>query len=326
MYKPFLHILFILFFSLPFEEGWGGAFAQQNLVPNPSFEDTTHCPLGLADMDAVSAWHSPTWGSPDLFHMCYNEPDMNVSVPENLLGSQWSRTGNAHAGIILSDFGTNEYREYIQCEISHPLKSGGRYIVSFFVSRSDKATKACDNIGAVLSSESISLLGNANLNHTPQVVSPQNQPIIESVNWTQIIDTMVANGGERYLTIGVFTDNAHTNWIEVEGAGQDEPYYYIDDVSVIQIIDSIDVPNVFTPNGDGNNDNFGITYSGYLEGELKIYDRWGTQVFSTAGIVLEWDGTRNGIDASAGVYYTLLEMKDSNNNRIVKKSFVHLLR
>ena len=68
-------------------------------------------------------------------------------------------------------------------------------------------------------------------------------------------------------------------------------------------------PNIFSPNGDGNNDYFKPVVNQSLAAlkEMMIYDRWGNLVFAAAGITdLEswqgWDGKFNGSDAVAGVY------------------------
>jgi len=39
------------------------------------------------------------------------------------------------------------------------------------------------------------------------------------------------------------------------------------------------VPNVFSPNGDGSNDEFLIYYQGFIKIELRIYDRWGLLIW-----------------------------------------------
>jgi len=57
----------------------------------------------------------------------------------------------------------------------------------------------------------------------------------------------------------------------------------------------IKVPNAFTPNGDGLNDEFRIMNAGILElMEFKIYNRWGELVFETNDITKGWDGTFKG--------------------------------
>ncbi|PHN07537.1 T9SS type B sorting domain-containing protein [Flavilitoribacter nigricans] len=61
-------------------------------------------------------------------------------------------------------------------------------------------------------------------------------------------------------------------------------------------------PNAFSPNDDGNNDRFRIFATDISSMELKIFDRWGNQVFSTADPDASWDGFWRNRPAAAGVY------------------------
>jgi gliding motility-associated-like protein len=75
--------------------------------------------------------------------------------------------------------------------------------------------------------------------------------------------------------------------------------------SVIFTIDDceLDLPNVFTPNGDGTNDTFGpLTNRGVERYELNVFDRWGTLMHRSL-TSQPWDGTHNGRPALEGVYF-----------------------
>lgn len=63
------------------------------------------------------------------------------------------------------------------------------------------------------------------------------------------------------------------------------------------------VPNVFTPNGDGNNDFFYLLTENVTELDLLIVNRWGNVMFQSTPTMLQWDGLVNGNEASAGVYF-----------------------
>jgi gliding motility-associated-like protein len=64
------------------------------------------------------------------------------------------------------------------------------------------------------------------------------------------------------------------------------------------------IPNAFSPDGDGVNDVFRVNYDGLsiFDFRLSIFDRWGGQVFSSKGIEIGWDGTKNGNHCPGGVY------------------------
>jgi gliding motility-associated-like protein len=85
--------------------------------------------------------------------------------------------------------------------------------------------------------------------------------------------------------------------------------------------DSLWVPNVFTPNGDSNNDVFKVktTLSNY---EMLILNRYGQEIFSAPGSSSPW----NGGDNPAGVYYWYVEYFDCAGKEKVQKGFVQLIR
>lgn len=62
-------------------------------------------------------------------------------------------------------------------------------------------------------------------------------------------------------------------------------------------------PNAFTPDGDGTNDTFGPKGNDLTRFEMTIFDRWGTEVFSTMDPLAPWNGDVNGGGAATtGVY------------------------
>ena len=63
------------------------------------------------------------------------------------------------------------------------------------------------------------------------------------------------------------------------------------------------VPNAFSPNGDGKNDEFGVVANGEIDFfEINIFNRWGQLIFNSNNQYEKWDGKINGKDAPMGVY------------------------
>jgi gliding motility-associated-like protein len=88
---------------------------------------------------------------------------------------------------------------------------------------------------------------------------------------------------------------------------------------------SIDIPNVFTPNGDGINDRFLLTNLQSQAAVLTLTDRWGRQMFQTRDLTQGWDGnTPNGTPAAEGEYFYLLRLGAGTQERILKGSFTLL--
>lgn len=82
------------------------------------------------------------------------------------------------------------------------------------------------------------------------------------------------------------------------------------DTLIVIVNEDFLLPNVFTPNGDGINDEFFITTSGLSEYKLEIYDRWGVKLFESAEPNVHWDGhTTSGAMCTDGTYYFILLAK-----------------
>jgi gliding motility-associated-like protein len=68
------------------------------------------------------------------------------------------------------------------------------------------------------------------------------------------------------------------------------------------------IPNIITPNNDGYNDKFRITYEGISEvKQIYIFNRWGEQIFASKDPDRAWDGTFNGVLCNPGVYVYVIE-------------------
>lgn len=75
----------------------------------------------------------------------------------------------------------------------------------------------------------------------------------------------------------------------------------------VQIAESyLAVPNVFTPNGDGKNDEFRVAYRSLKEFHCWVYNRWGKLVYQWSDPAKGWDGTINGRPAAEGAYYYVI--------------------
>jgi gliding motility-associated-like protein len=73
--------------------------------------------------------------------------------------------------------------------------------------------------------------------------------------------------------------------------------------------------NGFTPNGDGINDFWDIDNVIYYPNiTVEVYNRWGSQVFSSRGYTSEkrWDVTYTGKDVPIGTYYYIIRLNDGS--------------
>ena len=139
---------------------------------------------------------------------------------------------------------------------------------------------------------------------------------ISSIEWSPAIDISCVNCLEpvlspeeyRLYTVEVLTE---------EGCAVEHQLqiFVRDDRSIF-------TPNIFTPNGDGNNDRFMVyATDDYVSIEsFKIFDRWGELVFSNDQAQLNntddgWDGTFLNRELQAAVYTWYVELLDDKGNR-----------
>lgn len=214
--------------------------AQTNLVPNPSFENVVTCPnAGFTDISSAGNWYNPTGATPDYYNSCATDTTYGFSVPKNGLGYQKAKTGIAYAGLV--SMVQTDAREYIQTVLIDTLIAGTSYTVRFYVSIADSSSYAANNIGAYFSTNPVSATHSSVLPYTPQI---NNNHIINPLNdrfgWTEIFGSFIAQGGEKYITIGNFNNdfNTDTTFYSDGSTWLIGSYHYIDDVSVMETFPS----------------------------------------------------------------------------------------
>lgn len=95
----------------------------------------------------------------------------------------------------------------------------------------------------------------------------------------------------------------------------------------VDVFEFINIPNVFTPDGDGVNDQFYINSSGFKEFGIEIYNRWGLKVFEAGSATIKWDGRSTaGVELSDGTYYYILTAVSVTNKDYSTKGFINLMR
>jgi gliding motility-associated-like protein len=102
----------------------------------------------------------------------------------------------------------------------------------------------------------------------------------------------------------------------------------IDTATVDFYFCDIELPNVFTPNGDGNNDHFQMLFYGGLSSfECIIVNRWGNTIREYTNPAFQWDGTdENGNAMEEGVYFYIARTVTNAGDEIEKHGLVHLVR
>ena len=308
--------------------------AQVNLVPNYSFEKYDTCPDGLSYLTpSCDDWFNPIsemypppspqyspngWGSSDYYNYCSN--NVQSSIPQNFIGFQYPKTGYAYSGFLLiynDTFYSSKIKEYIEIKTINHLIRNKKYCLEFYYSIAEfnNGSNYLPFLISALISKNIIVRLYDTINNKPKdlLANPQINSILpifkDTVNWIKVSGTFIANGGEQYLTIGNFQN---TSMLQSK-----DLYVYIDDVKLYycgpdtteqETVDSLIVPNVFTPNGDGYNDKFIYKNQEQWEFETIIYNRWEVPVFNNKESQ-NWDGTFQAKKVSSGVYFYIIKAK-----------------
>jgi gliding motility-associated-like protein len=79
----------------------------------------------------------------------------------------------------------------------------------------------------------------------------------------------------------------------------------------VNVIQAPEIPNTFTPNGDGNNDFWEIKHlNSYKNCSVLVFGRGGQRVYQSIGYLTPWDGRFNGNELPVGVYYYIIDPKN----------------
>ncbi len=212
----------------------------QNLVVNPYFIPSKE-PRTEAQLYLAHGYSNPNRGTTDLFSRAASSH--SVGIPFNFTGTQEINGAEHYAGIIsyYSDLagqesGYGKYSEYLQVELREPLTAGASYQIGFDASLAESSGFA-STLGIYLSANQLSENNNSVLNLKPQFES--HQPLVEVKNWITVDTIYIASGGERYLTIGRFSNKIDT--VEKnQYANNRKAYYYLSNVIVAKVEPAVD--------------------------------------------------------------------------------------
>lgn len=217
----------------------------QNLVPNPSMEENTACPVTIGFQGFSKPLHWEKWNqSPEYFHACAGSlggVDTLIKVPLNGFGFQYALDGDAYVGMLAYGAlsGGISFREYVGCQLLEPLVVGTSYDLSFFTNVAFggsywSPTQACNNMGMLFTMEPniwtgsngppFALRNYAHL-HSTAIIS-------DTANWTLVSGSFVADSAYQYLVIGNFFSNALTDTMDLASDDYVDAYYFVDGVCV----------------------------------------------------------------------------------------------
>jgi len=133
----------------------------------------------------------------------------------------------------------------------------------------------------------------------------------------------------------IFNKNDHSFYLIVSDTGTTEIKLFAiskdgclnSSLKLIQVKDEhLFIPNAFTPNSDGLNENFKVVQTNMQQFYLKIMNRWGEILFETNNIYDGWDGTYKGNAVQADSYLYFVEAKGYSGKEYYRKGSITLIR
>jgi len=299
--------------------------AQVNLVQNPSFEIYSLCPDYVDQLNRCTGWTSFGY-SPDYFHPCYVSPGagfQDVSVPNNWAGYQQPSSGIAYAGFGAYTM-TSNYREFVGQTLSSPLILGAKYFCSFKVALAINPTQslvfATNKMGIKFSMVPYSGVNPAPLTNSAKVFSTA--IVTDTVNWTTIFGSFIADSAYQYLMIGNFFDNSQTDTLRITNTTfPPENYYYLDDICISS--DSLLALNYVYTDINEINENislnifpnpttsiFTVSTTGDRMKEIRIYNILGELIYRSE---IKSQNTTIDLNMQAkGIYFVKVTDLDKN--------------
>ncbi len=146
----------------------------------------------------------------------------------------------------------------------------------------------------------------------------ENAPLIQRYD-ADIDYTFTQSGVFHVQLYATFT--LGTDTIQYPEAGEAAPF-------VVNISESkLELPNAFTPNGDGINDTYKVKdgYQSIVSFRAAIFNRWGQKLYTWTDIDGGWDGTYRGSKVKDGTYFVVVEARGADGREYKIRKDVNIL-
>jgi gliding motility-associated-like protein len=176
-----------------------------------------------------------------------------------------------------------------------------------------------------------------NFNNTSQGGSLISGSITTTWNYGNGVTTTTTGSSASYTATGLpdgfavyQSAGSYTVWlVTVQNAGTVTCTGTASAVVHVELPSEITVPNVFTPNGDGVNDEFSLLTTNLTEITCQIFDRWGVKMYdvTTEQGNINWDGKNfSNKDVPVGTYFYILKAKGKDGKDYEQKGTISLYR
>jgi gliding motility-associated-like protein len=166
-----------------------------------------------------------------------------------------------------------------------------------------------------------------------ETISVNTNAVIDSISWN------INNALNKYSYL-----NSIKSEIELEPSANSIIYATVIDVNgcketgelqvIVNSLRNVYIPNIFSPDGDGRNDEFkikvgkGVTKVAYIQ----IFDRWGEKIYNeenmgpSGGYAGMWNGTYSGTKLNPGVYVYIIKVLFNDNREIIYRGSITLIK
>lgn len=118
-----------------------------------------------------------------------------------------------------------------------------------------------------------------------------------------------------------------TTYLRFVGSNNDGSCEAIGETFTVTIGTSVlKIPNAFSPNGDGINDEWKVSYRSLIDFKCWIFDRQGHEIISFDDPDVGWDGKRNGKYVNPGVYYYVIQAKGADGKHYKKSGDINIIK
>lgn len=298
------------------------------LIKNVSLENNKICRSRLDD--SITVWDTPT------YDIVWDTVCATYPITFNNNSSTNGDFGNALK--YFWDFGDGNTAETLPGEsVTHQYQYGGYYTVRL----SATTDKGCNN--------SVGVFDSVYVRPTPEIdfITDQELEADALITFTDDSELYGANPvkmtwdfGDRgyfeYDTTGgvdvqtyaeVQWDSVGIYYIKHSVTTEDGCTGFNDSIR-IDLNTYLELPNAFSPNGDGENEGLSLIHKSIRElYTYKIFNRWGQVVFDSEGdIEARWDGTYNGAEQEIGVYVAHVHALGAYDTEFNFKVNVKLIR
>lgn len=206
--------------------------AQINLVPNPGFEEADTCSDQIPWVEALLYWHSAN-GTPDYLQSCLPYGNFQ-GLPMNYFTYQEPFEGSSCTGMYTyRQSGQAEYREWIMATLLEPLVVGQTYYCSFRANaafggnaQNPEIWLANDKVGMLFTMQDRPWAVGDPLPVPPDHAHIAYPQILEdTVGWTLVSGSFVADSAYQYVMIGQFFSNALTDTLHFADPNSVFPWY-----------------------------------------------------------------------------------------------------